>query len=40
MTATLLVFLGWGVALGVTTTGYARTTRARREQTAATSVPS
>ncbi|MDI6104718.1 hypothetical protein QLQ12_39620 [Actinoplanes sp. NEAU-A12] len=25
-TATLLVFLGWGVALGVTTAGYARTT--------------
>ncbi|WP_144057005.1 hypothetical protein [Micromonospora lupini] len=38
--ATLLVFLGWGVALGVTTTGYARATRARQEQTAATSASS
>ncbi|WP_410813404.1 hypothetical protein [Micromonospora sp. 067-2] len=30
--ATLLVFLGWGVALGVTTTGYALATRPRQEQ--------
>ncbi|MBM7493422.1 hypothetical protein JOD64_004644 [Micromonospora luteifusca] len=34
VTATLLVFLGWGVSLGVTTTGYALTTRPRQEQTA------
>ncbi|WP_229068878.1 hypothetical protein [Actinoplanes sp. DH11] len=27
VTATLLVFLGWGVALGITAVGYARTTR-------------
>ncbi|MGC4748366.1 hypothetical protein ACLQ28_22330 [Micromonospora sp. DT201] len=33
-TATLLVFLGWGVSLGVTTTGYALATRPRQEQTA------
>jgi hypothetical protein len=26
ITATLVVFLGWGVALGVTTAGYARAT--------------
>ncbi|MFF0467639.1 hypothetical protein ACFYPX_09480 [Micromonospora zamorensis] len=32
VTATLLVFLGWGVALGVTTTGYALATRRRRER--------
>ncbi|MEV4825717.1 hypothetical protein [Micromonospora sp. NPDC049274] len=38
--ATLLVFLGWGVALGVTTTGYARTTRARQERTTAIGVSS
>jgi hypothetical protein len=30
--ATLLVFLGWGVALGVTTTGYALATRPRQER--------
>ncbi|MEV1329495.1 hypothetical protein AB0J20_07945 [Micromonospora costi] len=30
--ATLLVFLGWGVSLGVTTIGYALATRARQEQ--------
>ncbi|MGC4880607.1 hypothetical protein ACLQ26_30560 [Micromonospora sp. DT43] len=38
--ATLLVFLGWGIALGVATTGYARTTRASQERTTATSVSS
>ncbi|MFC3499759.1 hypothetical protein ACFOOK_01920 [Micromonospora krabiensis] len=32
VTATLLVFVGWGVALGVTTAGYAITTRPRQEQ--------
>ncbi|MEV4656432.1 hypothetical protein [Micromonospora sp. NPDC049301] len=32
--ATLLVFLAWGVSLGVTTTGYALTTWPRQEQTA------
>ncbi|MEU8283278.1 hypothetical protein AB0C01_02815 [Micromonospora sp. NPDC048905] len=31
VTATLLVFLGWGVALGVTTAGYALSTRSRPE---------
>ncbi|PYC66705.1 hypothetical protein C7C45_24030 [Micromonospora arborensis] len=33
-TATLLVFLGWGVSLGITTTGYTLTTRPRQEQPA------
>ncbi|MGC4811113.1 hypothetical protein ACLQ29_11360 [Micromonospora sp. DT228] len=33
VTATLLVFLGWGVALGVTTAGYALTTRSRQSST-------
>ncbi|TYB40281.1 hypothetical protein FXF50_00645 [Micromonospora sp. AP08] len=32
VTATLLVFLCWGVALGVTTTGYAIATRPRPER--------
>ncbi|MFG2167117.1 hypothetical protein [Micromonospora chersina] len=32
VTGTLLVFLCWGVALGVTTTGYAIATRPRRER--------
>ncbi|MFF0372076.1 hypothetical protein [Micromonospora sp. NPDC005087] len=36
---TLLVFLGWGVSLGVTTTGYALATWPRQEQTDAARVP-
>ncbi|GIF63278.1 hypothetical protein Ais01nite_13130 [Asanoa ishikariensis] len=31
VTATLLVFVGWGVALGVTAVGYAITTRSRQD---------
>ncbi|MCO1597061.1 hypothetical protein M8C17_18050 [Micromonospora sp. RHAY321] len=38
VSATLLVFLGWGVALGVTTTGYAITTRPRQERATNTEV--
>ncbi|WP_433131341.1 hypothetical protein ACQPWW_10075 [Micromonospora sp. CA-240977] len=34
VTATLLVFLGWGVSMGVTTVGYALSTRSRPERTA------
>ncbi|MET8043746.1 hypothetical protein ABZU25_23130 [Micromonospora sp. NPDC005215] len=38
--ATLLVFLGWGVSMGVTTAGYALSTRSRPERTAgASTVP-
>ncbi|MEU7949173.1 hypothetical protein AB0C50_31225 [Micromonospora taraxaci] len=37
--ATLLVFLGWGVSLGVTTTGYALATRPRLPSEPATSLP-
>ncbi|MBQ1016964.1 hypothetical protein KBX71_03690 [Micromonospora sp. D93] len=33
VTATLLVFLGWGVSLAVTTTGYALTTSADTSMT-------
>ncbi|MEU7800861.1 hypothetical protein AB0J14_02980 [Micromonospora arborensis] len=40
VTATLLVFLGWGVSLGITTTGYTLTTRPRQEQTADVSTSS
>ncbi|MEH1166219.1 hypothetical protein V6V47_12615 [Micromonospora sp. CPCC 205539] len=36
--ATLLVFLSWGVSLGVTTAGYALATRPGREQTTAAGV--
>ncbi|WP_238433070.1 hypothetical protein [Micromonospora tarensis] len=37
VTATVLVFLGWGVWLGVTTVGYARATRAPQAATARSS---
>ncbi|MER7893808.1 hypothetical protein ABTX15_28750 [Micromonospora sp. NPDC094482] len=37
--ATLLVFLGWGVSLGVTTTGYALTTGRRNRPPACRPVP-
>ncbi|MFG1868487.1 hypothetical protein [Micromonospora arborensis] len=40
VTATLLVFLGWGVSLGIATTGYTLTTRPRPEQTTDGSISS